>query len=310
MKRSLALILILSILFLETASSESWYGYVKTTGETWNIYRQSNNMSFKSDHFIEGKNDAFRGPRGRVLSSYCSYFENINLNDVRLKERTAALEGNYSSYELLDANAEVKSPIGLDIAESADSGVYTIDFIEEWPTEISASRSLEYFGKGINDRDFLGNNLDFVGTNLLFNKKLSKDLIIGMSIDRMNATVIATDYGIIRAEKKATRDLNFRLSAHTTGILDIKYQQSGHEFDNIPLTNYGILNRGDERYYGSFNLTKNIHMKSRFEDSKVEDHWLPCCYQGWTDMNSYDKRTHSADEIFDCTCPSMRGMKP
>ena len=60
-------------------------------------------MSFKSDQYIEGKIKAFEGPRGRVLSPYCSYFEDMNLNDVRLKERTAALEGNYSSSEHIDA---------------------------------------------------------------------------------------------------------------------------------------------------------------------------------------------------------------
>ena len=310
MKEILALILVLFILLPEIASSESWFGYVKTTGDSWNIYRHSNNISFKSDQSIVGKIKAIEGPQGRVLSPYCSYLEDMNLNDVRLQERTAALEGNYSSYELLDARAQIKPPVDLDIAKSADSNIYKIDFIEKWPVDISASRSLEYSGKGINNRDFSGNNLDFVGTNLLYNRKLSKELIIKMDLDRMNATVLATDDRIIQVERKPTRDLNFSISICTTGIADLKYQQSGPEFDRVPITGYEILNRGDERYYGSFNITKKISLTSKFVNSKAYDHWLPCCYQGWADLNLLDKNTLDANGIFDCTCSSMQEVNP
>jgi hypothetical protein len=309
MKGILILILILFIFLPEIVTSESWSGYVKTTNDTWSIYRQSRNISFTSDQYIQGKVESFEGPRGRVLSPYCSNLRDINLNDVRLKERTAAWEGNYSSSEIVEVNAKVNPPIGLDVAKRAGSDVYKIDFYEEWPVNISAYRSLKYSGKGINDRDFAGNNLDFVGANLLYNRELSKDLIINMSLDRMNATVLATDNNIIQAERKATRDLNFRLSTYTTGIADIKYQQTGPKFDSIPLTDYEILNKGDERYHGSFNLTTSIHMTSRFDDLKPEDDWLPCCSQGWTDMNLLDKRPHSADGIFDCTCSNLQGVK-
>jgi hypothetical protein len=305
MKGILALVLILLISLSELASSESWYGYVKTTNDTWNIYRHSNNMSFQSDQYVEGKIEPFEGPGGRVLSPYSSYFEEIDLNDVRLKARTAAMEGNYSSEDLIDVKAEVKSPVGLYIDKSADSGLYIINFIERWPAEVSASRTLEYSGIGINNRDFIENNMDFAETNLLYNKKLSKDLFAGMSLERMNVTVIATDESIILAEEKATRDLNFRISADTTGIADLKYLQSGPGFNKAAITGHEILNKGDERFHGSFNITKNIHMRSQFDNFRSDDIWLPCCYQGWMDMNPIDKRTHSADGIFDCTCSGL-----
>jgi len=103
--------------------------------------------------------------------------------------------------------------------------------------------------------------------------------------------------------------MNFRISTSTTGIADLRYQQSGPEFDRVPLTGYEILNKGDERYYGSFNITKKLHMMSRFVDSRESDHWLPCCYQGWKDMNIFDKKTLNADEIFNCACSRMKGEK-
>jgi hypothetical protein len=143
----------------------------------------------------------------------------------------------------------------------------------------------------------------------LYNKKLSKDLTTGMSLDRMNVTVIATDDRIIHAEEKATRDLNFRIATSTTGIADLKYQQSGPGFNKAAITGHEILNKGDERYQGSFNMTKNILMSSRFDNFRSDDSWLPCCYQGWMDMNPIDKKTHSAEGIFDCTCTDVRGVE-
>jgi len=307
MKETLKLILIAFIIFSGIGSSDSWFGYVKTANDTWSIYRHSDNMSFKSDQYIEGKIKAFEGPRGRVLAPYCSYLENMNLNDVRLKERTAAKEGNYTSFELINANSKVIPPISLDINKPDDSDIYTIDFGEEWPANISAMKSLEYSGLGINNQDFSGNNFDFVESNLLYNQKLVKDLFIGMRLDRMNATVIATDDNIIRADKKTTKDLNFKISTSTTGIADFKFQHSGSEFNRAPVTDYEILNMGEERYQGSFNITKDIRMSSRFNDSEAEDHWLPCCYQGFNDMNLLDKRSHNLERIFNCTCPVGQG---
>jgi hypothetical protein len=289
------------------ASSDSWFGYVKTTEDTWSIYRQGNNMSFESDQQIEGKIRPFEGPRGRILSPYCSHFQDMNLIDVRLNERTGATEGNYSSEEHIDAWAQIRMPVGLDIAKSTYSDTYFIKFIERWQANISASKRLEYSGKNINNRDYSGNNFDFVGTNLLFNKNLSKETTIEMKLDRMNATVLATDDDIIQIDRKPTRDLNYQISTSTTGIADLRYQQSGSEFERVPSTSYEILNSGEERYYGAFNITKKIRMKSRFPDSKESDQWLPCCYQGWKDMNIIDRRTLNAKEIFSCACSGVQG---
>ena len=306
-KGKLALILILFILLPAIASSDSWFGYVKTTDDFWNVYRHGNNMSFKSDQYIDGEIKAFVGPRCRVLSPYCSHFQDMNLIDVRLKERTGASEGNYSSQEHIDAWTQIRMPVGLDIAKSTSSDTYAIKFIEQWQAYISASQRLEYSGKNINNRDFSGNNFDFVGANLLFNKNLSKDRTIEMRLDRMNATVLATDDDIIQIERKPTRDLNYQVSTNTTGIADLRYQQSGQKFDQATLTGYEILNSGDERYYGSFNITKKMLMKSRFPDSRESDQWLPCCYQDWKDMNILDRRTLNAEEIFGCACSEVQG---
>lgn len=309
MKEILALLLVLLIPFSDIASSESWYGYVKTTEDSWNIYRHSNNMTFQSDQYVEGKISPFQGPGGMRMTPYCSYFQEIDLNDVRLGARTAALEGSYRSEEVVNAKAEVRSPVGLNVEKSAQSGIYTIDFIEKWPAEVSVNRSLEYSGRGINNRDFIGNNMDYAFSNLLYNKKLSKDLSAGIALERMNATVIATDDKIILAEEKATRALDFSIEASTTGIADLKYQQLGPEWKKSPKIAREILNKGEERYLGSFNITRSILMRSQFDDIRSDNDWLPCCSQGWADMNPYDKKAHSSEGVFDCTCARLGGMK-
>jgi len=311
MKGTLSLILILLILIPEMALSESWLGYVRTTEDRWSIYRHSNNLSFKSDQYIKGEIEPFYGPRGRVLRPSCSYFEDINLNDVNLKQRTAALEGNYSSSATIRSESKVKPPVGLDFYKPVDSKIYAIDFLETWPVSIYASKRLEYSGKRINDRDFSVNNYDFIGTNLLYNTKLSKDLVVKMNLSRMNYTVLAAESNVILVESKPTRDLSFRLSTGTTGMADIKYQQSQPEFYGDPAAKYRMV-QGEERYYGLFNLTMNIHMKSQFDRIKQEDDWLPCCYQGWADMRLADKIaiTKSADDIFSCKCAGVHGVRP
>lgn len=301
MKALLALMLISFLLLLQVGSSDSWLGYVKTTGDFWSIYRQSENVSFESEQHIEGKIKALTGPRGRILNPYCSNFEDINLNEVLVKERTAGREGDYSSFESIKANSQVNWPVGLEINRN-ESDLYDISFSENWPVSLTIYRTLEYAGKGINERDFSGNNFDFVGTDLRYNKVLSKNQVVEMKLDRMNATVLATNDEILKSERKASRDLNYKLSIHTTGIADIKFQQSGSEPDRKSLTGYEVLNSGTERYSGSYNLTKNILMKSEFKDRKTNEDWLPCCHQGWADMSIFDKSSHNAEGIFNCTC--------
>jgi hypothetical protein len=51
-------------------------------------------------------------------------------------------------------------------------------------------------------------------------------------------------------------------------VADVKYQQSQLEFYGDPAAKYRMV-QGEERYYGLFNMTMNIHMKSQFDRIKV-----------------------------------------
>jgi len=64
-----------------------------------------------------------------------------------------------------------------------------------------------------------------------------------------------------------------------------------------------ILNEGDERYVGVYDIVKNMRMKSRFETIKKDDDWIPCCSGGFAGMNPLDQGAFkSARGVFDCTC--------
>ena len=79
---------------ISTASGASWTGGVDnvTDGSSFWISRQSANMSFDLTSSVEGVIAPIAvTPTGRLLSPYYSGMADIDANDVRLRERTAAL---------------------------------------------------------------------------------------------------------------------------------------------------------------------------------------------------------------------------
>ena len=219
----------------------------------------------------------------------------MKVNDVRVKERTAALEGSYSSEELLTLKSSTNNSVNATIYKPAGSDIYDIEFYEHWPVKFSYSKSMNYSGKEINNREFVGNNNDYVGANFLYNHEFSKERSLNMRLERMNATILATDDAIDFSEVKATRDTRYKLQTHSTGIANFEWRQVG--------TDNEILNAGDERFVGVYDIAKNIRMKSRFDTIQKEDDWLPCCSGGFVSMNPLDQRSFkSAKGVFDCTC--------
>ena len=132
--------------------------------------------------------------------------------------------------------------------------------------------------------------------------KLSKEENFKLSTKSLNATIIATDDKILDAELDEDKELDYGLNVHSTGIADLKFKQSSSHYV-IGSGDYAILSENEERYVGDYNITRKIRMKSDHDREKLEDEsWLPCCSEGWIDMNPLDKIDHSAESVFDCTC--------
>jgi len=91
--RTLTATLILAALISAT-SAASWTGGVDnvTDGSSWWIHRQSGTIGFDLSSSVEGDIAPIAvTPAGRVLSPYYSGMADLDANDVRLRERTAAL---------------------------------------------------------------------------------------------------------------------------------------------------------------------------------------------------------------------------
>jgi hypothetical protein len=304
----LVIFLIIAVVLTSNANAVFWSSSVKANSSSWSIYRESSNISFNLSSSVEGKISPVES-RGRILSPYQSYYEDIGTNDVRLLQRTSSLEGSYKSTdEIMMQSVVYPDEIEITVDKPAGTDLYTIEYKnEKWPVFIKASRNLDYSGQQINNRDFEGNNGDFVGANFLYNRELSKEQRSVIWLRRMNATVLATNESILLAEFKPTKYLGYEIKSNTTGIADLSYRFRDSRYD-VKHQNYPALSEGEERYYGTYGLKRRIEMKSVFENSNETgdeaESWLPCCYAGWNDMMYFDKKGFGTGTkgVFGCTC--------
>jgi len=307
MHRALVILLIVFALS-SNVCGVYWSSSVSTNSSHWSIYRQSTNISFNLSSSVEGKISPVES-RGRILSPYQSYYEEVGTNDVWLRQRTSSLEGSYKSTDKIMMHSVVyPDEIEITVDKPVGTDIYTIEYKnEKWPVFVKANRTLAYSGQQINNRDFEGNNGDLIGANFLYNHELYKDQKSVIWLQRINATVLATNDTILLAEFKPTKYLGYLINAKTTGIADLSYRLRDSQYD-VKHQNYPALSEGEERYYGTYDLTRKIEMRSVFEKSNDTDDeaesWLPCCYVDWIDMSFPDQNGFgtSARGVFDCTC--------
>ena len=296
------LIALLFFSIVTSASAASWTSTVSTNSSSWSIYRQSENLSFDYSQSVQGTVSPV-DYHGRTIHPYCSVYQEVNENDVRLRDRTSAFQGSYESEDTMSLRSDITNPVYMNITKPIGSQIYTIDYFEQWPVILKSSKSVKYSGKEINDREFAGNNLDFAGSDLLYNKELTKETKVGLLLKGMNATVLATNNAILSADFMPLKEMDYRITAHTTGIADLKYQQTGSSY-KVKTSIYPTVNEGEEQYYGTYNITRHIHMNSDFENYTLPYDWLPCCGScGWVDMSYYDQNGFGAGakEVFGVT---------
>lgn len=282
---------------ISTASAASWTGDVHnvTDGSSWWIHRQSGTMRLDFSGSVEGEIAPIAvTPAGRVLAPYYSGLTDLDANDVRLRERTAALEGTYSSEELISLRAEAEASVNRTYSKPAGSNVWTITWEENWPVTLNASKTVDYLGKNINDRDCAGNNGDSIGANFLYNKELSQERNVALRLDGLNATVVATNDTIISADVFPTRSTVYDITSHSTGIADLKYRQTDSRGE--------VINFGEERYSGTYDITRKVEMELVYTNETNKTDWLSCCVGGCSDIDHCDLASWGEAEVFDCVC--------
>lgn len=285
---------LLAAALIFAAQGATWTGAVKTNSNSWSISRESSNLSFTCEQSVQGTISPVEYRYG-TLSPYHSKYQDLMVNEVGMKGRTTAMVGSLSSEEQFSLKSHINNSVNLTISKPSGSDLYTIEFHEKWPVDFIYGASLNYTGKQINDQQFVGNNHDYVASNFLYNRELSKEQNLNLSLEEMNATVFATDEVIDSGVVKATRDTQYKLKTHSTGIAQFKWGQVDEDLN--------IANAGDEQFAGDYNIDKDIRMKSHFDLDKKEDSWLPCCFGGYSSMNPLDQRSIiSAKGVFDCSC--------
>jgi len=310
-----AVFFVIAATIVSNSSAIYWSSCVATNSSSWCIYRESQNLSFESSGSVEGIISPIE-VHGRSLSPHLSYYAELGANDVRLSERTSALGGSYKSVDEISMQSVVyPDEIEIFVDKPVGTDIYTISYKNEiWPVFLRASRTVAYSGQQINDRELEGNNGDFVGANFLYNHELSKDRKSVLWLQRMNATVLSTNDAILLVEFKPTKYLGYLIQANFSGMADLSYRNPDFrktQYDFRHRT-YPSISEGDERYYGTYNLSRRIEMRSTFEEVENEDDWLPCCYGGWNDMMYFDKKSFGSgtNKIFDCTCNEITAEIP
>ncbi|HPT18444.1 MAG TPA: hypothetical protein PLJ25_00160 [Methanothrix sp.] len=298
MKELLIAILLLAVL-AETASAASWGGFVTTNTNSWQISRQSSNITMDITSLVEGTVSPV-DHRGRVLSPYASYSQNIAANAAVVSERTAALQGKYTCEEILKVRSRISS-VGYEYDKPEGTDVWTAEYYANWPITINSSRRLDYIGQNINNREYTANGEDNLAANFLYNVKLVKEQTMNLSARSLNATILATDDAILQADLFENKDIDYSLQSHSTGIADLRFKQSSTQY-SMETGEYKPEAVSEERYSGEYNIVRKIRMRSNYTHDKLEDDmWLPCC-SGGEEMDSRPEAAKSAASIFDCTC--------
>lgn len=299
MQRLVITMLLIGVLVC-CVSAESWSGYVATNNSSWQISRQSSNLTSDISGYVEGIVSPVEY-RGRTISPYAHYSKDVSINDVKVKERTAARQGRYKAEELLKMQSNLSSNPGYTIDKSAGTSKWIIEFYQDWPLSINSSRSIDYIGQNINEMEYISNGPDSISSSYLYNIKLTNERNLDLSTSNLNATVFATNENILSVSVDEDIKINYELNSHSTGIADLKFKQSGGDY-LMKTGEYNPQLMGEERYVGDYNITRRLQIRENHTRKRLPDSWLPCCYQGWKDLNSMDKKGHSAEAVFDCNC--------
>lgn len=203
-----------------------------------------------------------------------SAYTNIVATDVENKIRMAAMRGNYNESDFITLSARDQDGVNMTIDKPAGSDLVTTEWRENWPLTFTMGHKMQYAGKGINYRNFAGNNRDYAGTNFLYNTRFTELTLLGTNVTNTSVIVVASPAGIVSADVLGNRFLNYNSKTTNDGIASLKYQTAGGRL--AANGQQFKQNFGDERYVGQFNITRHMQIKIRFINRSTDDDWIKC----------------------------------
>jgi len=256
-------------------SATYWHGHVAINGSSWRIDRSSENISLISIEASMGNITSLQiTPQGRSVVGYYSRYANMNANDVVSKERTSADQGSLRYAEISKLRANIEEAITNSISHANDSYISFVEFNEQWPSQIQSRRHLFYSGSQINDRDYGGNNFDYVGTSFLYNTKLEKDRTYDMLLEKMNVSIAATDEAFLQVDYLPTKTLLYSGKSYSTGMAGLKYGMASEDQRSLTkgIINYDVF--GSQDYYGTAFMNLSMDLSSKNVVLDYNDSWL------------------------------------
>ncbi len=268
-----AFMLLISLVICITCLSGRFYEVTESeTGWTTGL-RQSINATLDVTGSAVGEGRYYR-------------YTDMNFDEVRARERVAASNGSLDTSESIHLVATPIDPVEVSLVKYPGSQIYRITVNETWPVVIATRRSIDYIGEGISDRDFLGNNLDYVGASHLYVQDLKEERAAFLELKN------AWFEGILNNETKTIISDKFMPSKTTDYILKSRFK--GHAVLKYRQAAYDRTTAKEsvESYWGSFAIDRRITMESTGRNfSEMEAIWLPCC--------SYGKNTSLQEVVYD-----------
>lgn len=258
-------ICILFAILSNGCQANTWWGDVSTNSGSIYITRECTNLSMRLEEASSGQVSSIHiTSQGRMISGYYSRYANLQDNDVMLKEKTSAREGSIVFAETNEMNASAENEVTNVETKLAGQPLITDAFLEQWPVLLSSQRYLRYSGTEINDRDFGGNNMDYAGTNFLYNTKLEKERIYQALIQQLNLTITAdvVNEAIKSVDFMANKITRYRTISNSTGISELKYGQASPDQLSMTRGNINYDQLGSQRYYGAFRMDAVLNATS------------------------------------------------
>jgi hypothetical protein len=256
---AIGLIIILVILFVSYSSCQNTQYHFEESESGWRTgVRESGNVSMHLTGFTVGNGNYSR-------------YSQIGYNDVQVSDRTSAANGSIVCQESMG----IESLIAIDPVFYAHKPAGTQDWYvqvdETWPVYIDAYRSLDFKGRQVNDREYLGNNFENSGSSILYADSLRKDTNAELFLQDVHFYAVINNTTSSLLVDKFRPNLTFQINQRLSfdGLATLKYR---HSLDRKPVV------EGDDMYFGSFTIERMINSTSKYINN-TNDLWqmLPCC---------------------------------
>ncbi len=257
-----AFMLLISLVICITCLSGRFYEVTESeTGWTTGL-RQSINATLDVTGSAVGEGRYYR-------------YTDMNFDEVRARERVAASNGSLDTSEFIHVVATPIDPVLVNLEKYPGGQIVRITVNETWPVVVATRRNIDYIGKGISDRDFLGNNLDYVGSSHLYVQDLKEERAAFLELKNawFEGILNDTTKTIISDRFMPSKTTDYILKSRFKGSAVLKYRQAAYDRTTAK--------ESVESYWGSFAIDRRITMESTGRNlSELEAIWLPCCTYG------------------------------